>query len=137
MWQLPFCLALTLGSMGSKATATIVAHSGTGSELSNDHVALSNQHRYITINVTETLRQMAAENDKIKGRQAVAGVLGGIQLMLFLVYLGTSVVVAIVKCVKKRQSHQLEEQLQEMEVRLSERKAKRRSASTSGKEQAK
>ena len=58
----------------------------------------------------------------MKGRQAAAAILLICQLLLVKAYLATIGIIYIVKCFKKQQEKQLEENLELIESRLQERK---------------
>ena len=83
--------------------------------------------------VHNTTRQLRGELDTLKGRQAASAALQVAQFFLFAGYLLTLTILYIKKCVEKHQVAALETNLQEMESRLQERKAKRRSAAARAK----
>ena len=79
--------------------------------------------------VCETLHNvtchLSQEIDMIKTRQAYAGALGTLQLLVFISYL---IVKIIIKTVREHNAKRHEEELELMESRLASRKAKRRAA---------
>ena len=83
----------------------------------------------------QMLNQLVEENKTLRNRQAAAAVISVCQLLIVIIYLLVIGVIYIVKCFKVQQAKQLEQNLQEMEERLQERKSKRRSAGRLPKEQ--
>ena len=69
-------------------------------------------------------KALTEELHLLKGRQAVAGALQVTQFVFLIVYILTLVVMAMVKCFKKKEAETLELQLVQMEARLQERKKK-------------
>ena len=128
--------------MGSIVVTTEAqAHSGSPSDLRDDHIKLDNQQKVMNKNllkvlkkllalenVKEILMQMAANSVKIKGRQAIASAMSATQLLLFAGYLITVAVFSLIKCHKKRKEQIFEVRMDEFEERLAARKSKRRSA---------
>ena len=76
----------------------------------------------------KTLNQLMAENKTLKRRQAAAAILQVCQFLIVILYFLVVGVIYLVKCVKKQQAEQLEENLEMMDYRLQERKTQRRSA---------
>ena len=83
----------------------------------------------------KTLNQLVEENKTLRNRQAAAAAISVCQLLIVIIYLLVIGVIYIVKCFKIQQAKQLEQNLQEMEERLQERKSKRRSSDRPPKEQ--
>ena len=77
------------------------------------------------IGFDKTLNELQDDIQTVKQRQAAAAVLSVCQLLIFLVYLGTIGINYLVRCFKVQQAKQLEQNLQEMEERLRERKKTR------------
>ena len=69
----------------------------------------------------------------MKNRQAAHGLLGTLQLLLFLVYLGVKIVFYTIDKCKKRHKKLAEEELELIEARLEERRSKRRAAASRNK----
>ena len=87
------------------------------------------------IGFNKTLNQLVVENETLRNRQAAAAVLQVTQFLMVILYFLMIGIVYLVKCFKTQQAKQLEQNLQEMEERLQERKNKRRSAGRPPKEQ--
>ena len=62
----------------------------------------------------------------VRSQQALAASLSAFQLVLFLTYLVVQVVLCAVKKCKEHQARQLQENLENLEMRLANRKASRR-----------
>ena len=77
--------------------------------------------------------QLLVELDTLKGRQAASGALQVVQFFLFAGYLLTLTILYIVKNCKQHHARQVEEEVELMEQKLQERKAKRRSAAARAK----
>ena len=66
----------------------------------------------------------------MKNRQAAHGLLGTLQLLLFLAYLGVKIVFYTIGKCKRHQEKLAEEELELIETRLQKRKSKRRAAAS-------
>ena len=86
------------------------------------------------IGVNKTLNQLVKEDESLRNRQSAEAVLQVIQLLMVILYFLVIGIAYLVKCFEKARAKQLEQNLQEMEERLQERKNKRRSASKPPKE---
>ena len=86
------------------------------------------------VGFNKTLNQLVEENETLRNRQAAAAVLQVIQFLMVILYFLVIWIAYLVKCFEKAQAKQLEQNLQEMEERLQERKTKRRSANEPPKE---
>ena len=75
-----------------------------------------------------TIATLAKELDVLKGRQAASAALQVIQFLLFAGYLITLAVFYVVKKCKKYRKKQVEEEVELMEQKLQDRKARRRAA---------
>ena len=80
--------------------------------------------------VHNATRAISAELDTVKNRQAAHGLLGTLQLLLFLAYLGVKIVFYTIGKCKKHHEKLAEEELELIETRLQERKSKRRAAAS-------
>ena len=80
--------------------------------------------------VQNTTSQILVELDTLRGRQALAATIQVFQLLLFLAYLVVQGVVCAVKKCKKHSATQVEEEVELMESRLMERRARRRAKKT-------
>ena len=89
------------------------------------------------IGFNKTLNQLVEENETLRNRQAAAAVLQVTQFLMVILYFFVIGIVYLMKCFKVQQAKQLEQNLQEMEKRLQERRKKnnRRSAGKPPKEQ--
>ena len=74
------------------------------------------------IGFNKTLNQLVEENETLRNRQAAAAVLQVTQFLMVILYFLVIGIVYLVKCFKVQQAKQLEQNLQEMEERLQERK---------------
>ena len=75
-----------------------------------------------------TIANIAAELDVLKGRQAASAALQVVQFLLFAGYLVTLAVFYVVKKCKKYRKKQVEEEVELMERKLQDRKARRKAA---------
>ena len=82
----------------------------------------------------QTLNHLLEENKTLRNRQAAAAALSVCQLLIVIIYLLVIGVIYIVKCFKVQKAKQLDQNLQEMEERLQERKSKKRAAGRPPKE---
>ena len=80
-----------------------------------------------------TIATIAEELDVLKGRQAASAALQVVQFFLFAGYLITLAVLYVVKKCKKYRKKQDEEEVELMEQKLQDRKARRRAAATRAK----
>ena len=78
--------------------------------------------------VSNATRAISEELDIVKNRQAVSAAISVFQLLLFLSYLGTQIVLYTVKKCRKHHAKLAEEEIELMESRLAKRKASRKSA---------
>ena len=74
------------------------------------------------IGFNKTLNQLVEENETLRNRQAAAAVLQVIQFLMVILYFLVIGIAYLVKCFEKARAKQLEQNLQEMEERLQERK---------------
>ena len=77
--------------------------------------------------------QVLEELEVLRGRLAAAAVLSLTQLAIVLVYLIVTGVLYFKKCVKKHMKRQAEEEVELMEQKLQERKARRRATAAKAK----
>ena len=78
--------------------------------------------------VHNATRAISEELNTLKGRQAASAALQVAQFFLFVGYLLTLAVLYVVKKCKKHRKRQVEEEVELMEQKLQERKAKRKAA---------
>ena len=78
--------------------------------------------------VSNATRAISEELDIVKNRQAVSAAISVFQLLLFLSYLGTQIVLYTVKKCRKHHAKLAEVEIELMESRLAKRKASRKSA---------
>ena len=78
--------------------------------------------------VSNATRAISEELDIVKNRQAVSAAISVFQLLLFLSYLGTHIVLYTVKKCRRHHAKLAEEEIKLMESRLAKRKASRKSA---------
>ena len=96
-------IAETLNSFGAKVEASIAAEAA---------------------KVTQKIEELKVEQDLIKGRQAAAAFVTGLQFIIFLIYLLGVFIKKMVELVYARKEEALEQIMIEMESRLVERKRK-------------
>ena len=84
--------------------------------------------RTVCETVHNATRAISEELDTLKGQQAASAALQVAQFFLFVSYLLTLSVLYVVKKCKKHRKRQVEEEVELMEQKLQERKAKRKAA---------
>jgi len=77
--------------------------------------------------------QLLVELDTLRGRQAASAALQVVQFLLFIGYLLTLSIIYVVKQCKKHRERLAEEEVELIEQKLQERKAKRRAAAAKAK----
>ena len=80
-----------------------------------------------------TTSQLLAELDNLRGRQAASAALQVVQFLLFVGYLLTLSIIYVVKQCRKHRERLTEEEVELIEQKLQERKAKQRVAAAKAK----